>query len=653
MRLFCQIVLILSLPLAGFGEVCAQSFNVVQKQGVTGTIAGSGATSYTGDGGKALFAGLNAPTGIAIDGEGNLYIADTGNHVIRKVDAKTGIISTVAGTGVGGFSTENGLAIEVQLNAPESVGVAENGDLYISDTGNHRLRKVSAESGMISTIYGTPELTPGAIVVDNLNSIVYFTDRVEENPPSVLVSIMRIFPSGDIAPFLANIRGHDALDVDLLGNVFLFAHVGGSPSFGIVRYDRNSATIDSVFVRDSVFAISRYTTISALAVTSESDIYYTDIHLGGILGVSRYGVIDLGSGFRDVGKEEIGSGYKRIVDMTVDKQDNVLFVDKDQNKIFRITYQSSFEPDIKVPSTFNFGEVVVGTKKTRSLEIDNKGNMRLGILRLSSSISGVSIQPASGDIESGANAIFDVLIEPSASGDINGAIDILSTDPDEPSASIPIMGKAFAAEISLDLESGPENKRVHVLKGVGSRDSVTVQLFGADMPTLNGYSVTLQYDPTFIDTNTIAFEPGPLMPNALAVTQFTDASMTLSVAATGSSLSEASEGLMGTLSFAVSENFEHPDSTDINLTNVTFSLGDGTLLEAVRSGSITLSAAIALVGDFNGDGSVGFADFLQLAQAFGKKSTDAGFDSRLDLDSDGEVGFSDFLLFAANFGATT
>ena len=203
MRLFCQIVLILSLPLAGFGEVCAQSFNVVQKQGVTGIIAGSGAASYTGDGGKALFAGLNAPTGIAIDGEGNLYIADTGNHVIRKVDAKTGIISTVAGTGVGGFSTENGLAIEVQLNAPEYVGVAENGDLYISDTGNHRLRKVSAESGMISTIYGTPELIPGDIAVDNLNGIVYFINRHERDQAEVF----RIFPSGNIAPFLERASG--------------------------------------------------------------------------------------------------------------------------------------------------------------------------------------------------------------------------------------------------------------------------------------------------------------------------------------------------------------------------------------------------------------------------------------------------------------
>ncbi len=389
MRLFWQIMLVLWLTLADFGEVCAQSFNVVQKQGVALPIAGSGAKSYTGDGSAALFAGLNAPTGIAIDEEGNLYIADTGNHVIRKVDAKTGIISTVAGTGVGGFSTENGLAIEVQLNAPEYVGVAKNGDLYISDTGNHRLRKVSTESGMISTVYGTPEFIPGDIASDNLNGIVYFTNRRSITVRN-LKSIMRILPSGDIAPFIEGRRRGsdyiDALDVDLLGNVFLLT---GLDRDLIIRYDRNSATEDSIFVRTS--------SSSTFAVTSKSDIYYTKWLYSTGPRVYRYGVIDLGSGFRDVGEEWIGGDlrYQSILDMTVDNEDNVLFVDKDQNKIFRITYRSGFEPDIEIPNTFNFGEVVVGTKKTRSLEIDNNGNMRLGILRLSSSISGVSIQPAS------------------------------------------------------------------------------------------------------------------------------------------------------------------------------------------------------------------------------------------------------------------
>ena len=370
--------------------------------------------------------------------------------------------------------------------------------------------------------------------------------------------------------------------------------------------------------------------------------------------IFRYGTIDLGSGFRDVGEEQIGGDdYARISDLTVDLEGNILFADTVENKILRITNRSSFEPDIEVPGTFNFGEVVVGAGKTRSLELENKGNMGLSILRLSSSVSGLSFQPASGDIDSGTTEIFDVLIEPSASGTINGTIDVLSTDPDESSISIPIMGTAFAAEVGLDLESGPENQSVQVLKGVAGRDSVTVQLFGSAMPTLSGYSATLQYDPAFIDTNTIAFESGPLIPNAIAIMLLSEASMTIGAGATGSSLSEIREGLMGTLSFVVSEDFEQPDSTDISLTNVTFSLGDGTLLKAARSGSITLSAEIALVGDFDGDASVGFSDFLQFAQGFGKKSTDAGFDSRLDLDSDGEIGFSDFLLFTANFGATT
>ena len=633
----CHIALVLSLTSVGFGEVSAQSFNVVQKQDVTVPIAGSGAASYTGDGGAALFAGLNAPTSVAIDGEGNLYIADTGNHVIRRVEAETGIISTVAGTGVGGFSAENGPAIEVQLNGPEYVGVAENGDLYISDTGNHRLRKVSAESGLISTVYGTPELIPGDIAIDNLNGIVYFTDREERGV--YVKSVMRVLPSGDVAPFIEASGVKNDIAVDRLGDVFLVNYRS------IVRYDRNSAIEDSLFVR------SPYE-ISAIAVTSESDVYYIR---GYQLAwrIFRYGTIDLGSGFQDVGEVQIGEdSYARIPDLSVDLEGNILFAYTTENKIFRITNRSSFEPDIEVPGTFNFGEVVVGAGKTRSLELNNKGNMGLGILRLSSSAPGLSFQPASGDIESGTNAMFDVLIEPPASGTIDGTIDVLSTDPDESSVSIPIVGTAFAAEISLDLESGPENQSVQVLKGVAGGDSVTVQLFGADMPTLSGYSVTLQYDPPSIDANTIAFEPGPLMPNALAVTQFFEASMTIGAAATGSSLSEISEGLMGTLGFRVSENFEQLDSTDINLTNVTFSLGDGTLLEAARSDGITLSAEIALVGDFDGDASVGFSDFLQFAQAFGKRSADAGFDSRLDLDSDGEVGFSDFLLFAANFGAT-
>ena len=289
-------ILIAALVSISSATSLGQSFNVVQLQGAVSPIVGSGATSYGGDGGVALFAGLSAPTSVAIDVQGDLYIADTGNHVIRKVDAETGIISTVAGTGVGGFSEEEGLATEVQLSEPEYVAVAENGDLYISDTGNGRLRKVSAETGLISTVYGTPELIPGDIAIDNLNGLVYFTDRITRSRREVN-SVQRILPSGDVAPFLERRSLKDNIAVDLVGN--LFARYGDYPS-AIALFGKNSGAEDSIFVKVDG-------RISAFAVTSDSDVYYTK-RLDYLLrwGVFRYGAIGLGSGFQEVGEEQIG-----------------------------------------------------------------------------------------------------------------------------------------------------------------------------------------------------------------------------------------------------------------------------------------------------------------------------------------------------------
>ncbi|MHB1021279.1 MAG: Ig-like domain repeat protein [Acidobacteriaceae bacterium] len=120
------------------------------------TIAGDGSAGVTGDGGLAIYANLNTPAGLAIDGAGNLYIADSNNHAIRRVDANTGIITTVAGTiGHPGYSGDGGAATSAELNTPEGVAFDNNGDLYIADTGNNRIREVDATTGNISTVAGT------------------------------------------------------------------------------------------------------------------------------------------------------------------------------------------------------------------------------------------------------------------------------------------------------------------------------------------------------------------------------------------------------------------------------------------------------------------------------------------------------------------
>ncbi len=128
---------------------------IVAASGTIVAFAGTGAAGSTGDGGQAAQATLNAPAGIALDGGGNLYIADTGNHRIRLVAAATGLISTYAGTGTAGYAGDGGLAPAAQLNAPAAVAVAPGGLLLIADTGNNVLRAVGLRSGAISTFAGT------------------------------------------------------------------------------------------------------------------------------------------------------------------------------------------------------------------------------------------------------------------------------------------------------------------------------------------------------------------------------------------------------------------------------------------------------------------------------------------------------------------
>jgi len=134
------------------------------KTGTISTVAGNGQKGYSGDGGPARQASLNQPYEVRFDKQGNMYFVEMPNHVVRKVDKKTGTISTIAGTGQPGFGGDGGPGTKAQLRQPHSIAFDPKGRMLICDIGNHRVRRLDLTSGTIETYLGNGErkATPDA-----------------------------------------------------------------------------------------------------------------------------------------------------------------------------------------------------------------------------------------------------------------------------------------------------------------------------------------------------------------------------------------------------------------------------------------------------------------------------------------------------------
>lgn len=224
--------------------------------GTLSTIAGNGNFGYTGDGGQAINATLRLGTGglsgLAVDSSGNVYFADSSNNVIRKIDT-AGIISTYAGngagagTGFGGFAGDNGPALSAQLDSPTDIAIDSNGNLYICDTANSRVRKVTT-GGTITTFAGNSHVvfegdgvqasttavpSPGGIAVDTQGNVYIASAlRVRKVTPDGIITTIagngtRGF-SGDGGPATAaSFRGPIGLAVDQFGNVYVTDNSNG------------------------------------------------------------------------------------------------------------------------------------------------------------------------------------------------------------------------------------------------------------------------------------------------------------------------------------------------------------------------------------------------------------------------------------------
>ena len=141
------------------GIASSQYFIASSQSSFIYTVAGSQNPGYAGDGGPATVASLNDPYASLSDSAGNLYIADTGNNVVRRVDGQTGIITTVAGTGIGGYGGDGGPATSAQLWNPSGLALDGAGNLYIADRRNLLVRKLALGTGLITTVAGSTTAT--------------------------------------------------------------------------------------------------------------------------------------------------------------------------------------------------------------------------------------------------------------------------------------------------------------------------------------------------------------------------------------------------------------------------------------------------------------------------------------------------------------
>ena len=152
-----------------FADYGAHVIRRIASDGTITTVIGNGKVAYTGDGGPGRDASLHHPHELRFDRAGNLFIADTSNHAIRRLDAKTKRITTFAGTGQPGYSGDGGRAADAALHTPISLQFSPTGDLFIADIGSHVIRRIDMKTGVITTFAGTgkPGPTPDGAPIAN------------------------------------------------------------------------------------------------------------------------------------------------------------------------------------------------------------------------------------------------------------------------------------------------------------------------------------------------------------------------------------------------------------------------------------------------------------------------------------------------------
>jgi sugar lactone lactonase YvrE len=344
--------------------------------GVISTIAGNGTSGYNGDNIQATSAEVFAPNSVAVDSSGNVYIADSRNNRVRKITASTGVISTVAGTGTGGYSGDGVQATSAQLNNPEGVTVDSSGNIYIADIYNDRIRKVTASTGLISTIAGngffgyngdgiqatSAELGfPNSVAVDSSGNVyIADTDNYRIRKVTASTSLISTVAGNGTAGYngdgiqatAAEINFPYGVQVDGSGNVFI-----ADTTNNRIRKVNTTGTISTVAGNGTAgyngdggqaTATELYAP-AGIMLDSSGNLYIADLDNCLVRKVSTSGVISTvaGTGVFGYNGDGILATSARITEVggvAIDGSGNLYIADINNSRVRKVTYQSTAPP---------------------------------------------------------------------------------------------------------------------------------------------------------------------------------------------------------------------------------------------------------------------------------------------------------------------
>ncbi|MCY3765883.1 MAG: choice-of-anchor D domain-containing protein, partial [Gemmatimonadetes bacterium] len=312
------------------------------------------------------------------------------------------------------------------------------------------------------------------------------------------------------------------------------------------------------------------------------------------------------------------------------------------------------QPVVPVPqitvdaSRRDFGGVDVGSTKSMTVTVTNSGAASLTITDITSSNEQVSVSPRQLTIPAKQNGYFTLQFQPNRTGDLSARVTIYSDDSKTPVVGFPVVGKGLRSQttsftLSLVVDA-PKNQDVYSLPSDGI---IAVEIRGQQVKDAIGFRALFDSDtPSFAyagfdigDGIPNGHSPGPYYPSG-------PGSVEVMAASFGGRIAEPSAKL-GTVRFSVSDTFQRGQLrlryARIRRSGQFEVFADPVVLRFSKHGGLTV--------DFDGDGTVGFSDFLQFAGVFGTSRGDRGYDARYDLDGNGSVGFSDFVIFAGAFGA--